>query len=266
MLDGFIRYCLATEEFRAPEALEKPPSGLGPECAVVLGGFVGVTGSSETVCGISTMSARPVAGKFCAIGAGAVAVGNMVEGPKDGVTGGLGTGGTGCGGGGGRCSTRSFSMGVELAMPEPGTRMGNSSSSRGFGIGMGPDMRPRTDWWPVLGLAVVGEAGALPNILDFMMLRSSTVADELSLRAARGKLRDGIGMCEPRTVFLSVGWGSVYVGGGGCLSEPSGITINDRPSAWSRRRLSRVGPVVPAVRACKARCGVCVKKTIPVVT
>jgi hypothetical protein len=38
-----------------------------------------------------------------------------------------------------------------MAMPEPGVRMGNSSSS-GFGIGIGPDIRPRIDdWWPVVG-------------------------------------------------------------------------------------------------------------------
>lgn len=44
--------------------------------------------------------------------------------------------------GGGRMP---LSKGVELAMAVPGFRIGNSSSSSGFGIGMGPDMRPRTD-------------------------------------------------------------------------------------------------------------------------
>lgn len=45
--------------------------------------------------------------------------------------------------GGGRRSL--LSNGVELAMEVPGFLIGNSSSSSGFGIGKGPDMRPRTD-------------------------------------------------------------------------------------------------------------------------
>lgn len=146
VLDGFIRYGLATVELRAPEPVERPPSGLGPGSPAALdGGFVGVPGSSGTVCGTSTTSARPAAGNVCATGTGIGGGGSSGFGAKDGVTGGLGAGGRDCTGCGGRCSTRSCSMGVELAMPVPGFRMGNSSSSRGFGIGIGPDMRPRTD-------------------------------------------------------------------------------------------------------------------------
>lgn len=151
-LDGFMRYGLAVVELRAPEPLERPPSGLGPDSPAALdGGFVGVPGSSGTVCGTSTTSARPAAGNVCATGTGTGTCtgigggGSSGGGAKDGVTGGLGAGGRVCGGCGGRCSTRSFSMGMELAMPVPGFRMGNSSSSRGFGMGIGPDMRPRTD-------------------------------------------------------------------------------------------------------------------------
>lgn len=166
----------------------------------------------------------------------------MRGGAKDGVTGGLGASDMACGGCGGRCSTMSFSMGVALAMPVPGFRIGNSSSSRGFGIGMGPDMRPRTDWWPVFGLAVVGEAGALPKILAFMVLRSSVVAEVLSLRAERGKARDGMGMEE--WVVVVVGRWSVDVGGDGGLSEPSGITITDLSKADTPRHASSVDPAV----------------------
>lgn len=51
--------------------------------------------------------------------------------------------------------------------------MGNSSSSMVFVLdnGIGPDiLRPRMLWWPVLGLAVVGEAG--PKTLAFFMVAS----------------------------------------------------------------------------------------------
>jgi hypothetical protein len=38
-----------------------------------------------------------------------------------------------------------------VAMPVPGTLIGNSSSSTALGIGIGPEMVPRMDLWPVFG-------------------------------------------------------------------------------------------------------------------
>jgi hypothetical protein len=58
-------------------------------------------------------------------------------------------------------------------MPVPGFLIGNSSSSIGLvlDMGIGPDiLRPRMLWWPVLGLAVLGEAG--PKTLVFFMVAS----------------------------------------------------------------------------------------------
>lgn len=199
VLDGFARCSFPTVELRAPEDLERPPSGLGPDGpgnpVALDGGFVGVLGCSGTVCGTSMMSTRPPTGNVCATGTGTDVGGGGNAGPKDEVSGEPDAGGMACGCGG-RCVTRSLSIGVELAIPVPGFRIGNSSSSRGFGMGIGPDMRPRTDWWPVLGLvaavAVVGEVGALPKNLAFMVMISSAVAEVLSFRPERGKARDGM--------------------------------------------------------------------------
>lgn len=136
-LDGLALCSLA--ELRAAETLEAALSGLGPDSPVALpgGGLVGVPGCSGTVCGICGTSANS----------------NIAPSVKDCETGGGGGGAaandtaTGEGNaagivGGGRTS---LSRGVELAMAVPGFRMGNSSSSSGFGMGIGPDMRPRTD-------------------------------------------------------------------------------------------------------------------------
>lgn len=205
VLDGFARCSFPVVELRAAEDRDRAPSGLGPggpAGPVALdGGFVGVTGCSGTVCGTSMMSTRPPTGSACATGTGSDASGGGGGGgnggAKDEVTGEPDAGGIACGCGG-RCITRSLSIGVELAIPVPGFRMGNSSSSRRFDMGMGPDMRPRTDWWPVLGLVVapavaaVGEVGALPKNLAFMVVISSVVADELIFRPERGKVRDGM--------------------------------------------------------------------------
>lgn len=136
-LEGLARCSLA--ELCVPETLETPLSGLGPEGGPVVlpGGLVGVPGCSGTVCGIcgtSTISIIALSVNVCETGGGGGggAVNETVtgEGNAAGIV------------GGGRMS---LSKGVELAMAVPGFRIGNSSSSSGFGIGMGPDMRPRTD-------------------------------------------------------------------------------------------------------------------------
>lgn len=86
-------------------------------------------------------------------------------------------------------------------------------------MGIGPEMRPRTLWWPVLGRAVVGEVGALPKILGFMV--SLTETANLFLRAARGKLREA----ADAVMSMLESTGVVEVGDcPGGLSEPSGIT------------------------------------------
>lgn len=55
--------------------------------------------------------------------------------------------------------------------------------------GMGPDiLRPRMLWWPVLGLAVVGEAG--PKTLVFFMVASLSMG-RLNLWTAREELGGG---------------------------------------------------------------------------
>lgn len=138
-----------------------------------------------------------------------------------------------------------LSKGVELAIAVPGFRMGNSSSSSGFGMGIGPEMRPRTDWWPVLGLAVVGEAGVLPKILAFIV--SSTAVLGLTLRAARGKVRKD----DEEDVSMAGMWEVEDGDGPSGLSEPSGITIKGRDGVTSpssgffagRRRAVRCGAV-----------------------
>lgn len=49
-----------------------------------------------------------------------------------------------------------------VAIPVPGLRIGNSSST-GFGIGIGPDMVPRMDW-PVMDRGVAPGAGGLADL------------------------------------------------------------------------------------------------------
>lgn len=136
-LDGLVRCSLA--ELRGPETLDAALSGLGSESPVALpGGFAGVPGCSGTVCGIcgtSTISINASSDNICETGGG----GGGGAAANDTATGEGNAGGTV---GGGRIS---LSRGVELAIAVPGFRMGNSSSSSGFGMGIGPDMRPRTD-------------------------------------------------------------------------------------------------------------------------
>lgn len=137
-LEGLARCSLA--ELCVPETLETALSGLGPEGRPVAlpGGLVGVAGCSGTVCGIcgttSTISIIALSVNVWETGGGGGgdAINETVtgEGNAAGIV------------GGGRMSP---SKGVELAMAVPGFRIGNSSSSSGFGIGIGPDMRPRTD-------------------------------------------------------------------------------------------------------------------------
>lgn len=219
VLDGLARCSLA--ELRAPpETFEAPLSGLGSDSPVALpdGLPVGVPGCSGTVCGIcetSAASSMAPSGKVSDTGGGGGGGGAATN---DTATGEGNAGGTVSGG------LRSASpKGVELATAAPGFRMGNSSSSIGLGMGMGPEMRPRTVWWPVLGLAVVESAGRLPlaKILGFIV--SSTGVAGLTLRAARGKLRTDDDKDEEVSMFVM--W-EVDIGGGrGGLSEPSGITI-----------------------------------------
>lgn len=160
LVDGLVRWYRAGELLAADAPDEAPPSGLGPDdaCGREYGCGDGEPGCSGTVCGTSTMSARIGVGVDCATGAKA-----CVTGEASACCGGCG----GCGG------TSSLSSGVALAIPVPGFLIGNSSSSMVFvlDIGMGPDiLRPRMLWWPVLGLAVVGEAG--PKTLVFFMVAS----------------------------------------------------------------------------------------------
>lgn len=171
--------CALAVELRAAEALDAPPSGLGPPLWVALEGgcCVGVDGCSRTVCGTSMTSGRPAGtGNVCA-----------TAGAKPGVTGEAGFERDCCSW---RCSASSFSMGVELAMPVPGFLMGNSSSSRGLGMGIGPEILPRMDWCPVLGLEVVGEDGGAPNILAFILALSREAVclgpDRRNLRGGKG--------------------------------------------------------------------------------
>lgn len=136
-LDGLVR-CCSLAELRAPETFETP-SGLGPvapdELSVRLP--VGVPGYSGTVggiCGTSAISIMAPSGNVCDTGGAGGGGGTNDMAIGEGIA-----GGTVCCG-----DRRSFSMGVELATAAPGFRMGNSSSSNRFGIGMGPEMRPRT--------------------------------------------------------------------------------------------------------------------------
>lgn len=137
--------------------------------------------------------------------------------------------------------------------------------------GMGPDiLRPRMLWWPVLGLAVVGEAG--PKTLAFFMVASLSMG-RLNLWTAREELGGGEALAI--LILLEVG-----IDGG--PEEPSGITINDRPtlcrrfhavrmirgrglddysysashlhrSTWSAMRASLEGPGSNAMRASRKR-------------
>lgn len=215
-LDGLVR-CWNRAELRGaePETLEARLSGLGPESPAALpGGLpVGVAGWSETLCVICATSAISIvepSGNVCDTSGGGGGGGTT----NDTATGEGNAEGTVC-----RGARSSFSIGVELATAVPGFRMGNSSSSSGFGMGIGPEMRPRTVWWPVLGRAVVGEVGALPKILGF--IASSTDTAVLTLRAVREKLRtEGVGVVS---LLLMA---EVEVGGWpGGLREPSGMTI-----------------------------------------
>lgn len=178
LVDGFVRWYRAGELLAADAPDEAPPSGLGPEdpCGCEYGCGDGEPGCSGTVCGTSTMSAR--------IGVAA----DCVTGAKACVTGEARVGIACCDG---CCGTGSLSSGVALAMPVPGFLIGNSSSSMVFVfvIGMGPDiLRPRMLWWPVLGLAVVGEAG--PKTLVFFMVAASSMG-RLNVLAAREELGGG---------------------------------------------------------------------------
>lgn len=192
VVDGFVRWYRAGELLAADAPDEAPPSGLGPAdprgCAYGCGD--GEPGCSGTVCGTSTVSARTGVAADCATGAKACVTGEArVE---------IGC----CGGCGG---TGSLSSGVALAMPVPGFLIGNSSSSMVgvFVIGMGPDiLRPRMLWWPVLGLAVVGEAG--PKTLVFFMVASLSMG-RLNLWAA-GKVFGG-GEALAVLILLEVGTG-----------------------------------------------------------
>lgn len=140
-LEGLVRWSRAELRGAEPETLEARLSGLGPDSPAALpGGLpVGVAGCSETLCGICGTSAISIvepSGNVCDTSGGGGGGGGATN---DTATGECIAGGTGC-----RGARSSFSMGVELATAVPGFRMGNSSSSSGFGMGMGPEMRPRT--------------------------------------------------------------------------------------------------------------------------
>lgn len=103
------------------------------------------------------------------------------------------------------CGTGSLSSGVTLAMPVPGFLIGNSSSSMGFElvIGMGPEiLRPRMLWWPVLGLAVVGEAG--PKTLVFFIVVSLSVG-RLNLWAAGDEFGGGEALAILMLLEIGIG-------------------------------------------------------------
>lgn len=125
-----------------------------------------------------------------------------------------------------RCMAKSFSIGVELAMPVPGFLMGNSSSSRGLGMGMGPEILPRMVWWPVLGRCVVGEAGGPPNILAFMLtLSTEAVCLGPVKRNLRGGEEDGRSSSSAVVVSVVLEMVDVGIGGGPGPDDPFGITI-----------------------------------------
>lgn len=191
LVDGFVRWYRAGELLAADAPDEAPPSGLGPDdaCGREYGCGDGEPGCSGTVCGTSTMSARIGVAADCATGAKACVTGEASA---------------GCGG---CCGTSSLSSGVALAIPVPGFLIGNSSSSMVFElvIGMGPDiLRPRMLWWPVLGLAVVGEAG--PKTLVFFMVASLSMG-RLNLWTAREKFGGG----EALAILILL---EVVIGGG----------------------------------------------------
>lgn len=232
---------LLVVELRVAETLEAPPSGLGPPPVVVPldgGGCGGVDGCSRTVCGTSTP------GNDCCCCCWATAAG-----AKPGVTGEEGMDWWCC------CSWRwaahSSSMGVALAMPVPGLRMGNSSSSRELDMGMGPEMRPRMVWWPVRGLCDVvvvvvgGEAGGgPPKILAFMLTLST---EAVCLGPDKRNLRGGLWS----VVVLAVVSG-VVGGSGPGPDDPFGITINlwEEASPGSKRRVSII-TIISSSQPCR---------------
>lgn len=194
LVEGFVRWYRAGELLAADAAEEAPPSGLGPDdaCGWVYGCGDGEPGCSGTVCGTSTVSARSGVATDCATG------------EKVCVTGEARAGTVCCDA---CCGTGSLSSGVALAIPVPGFLIGNSSSSMGFVlvIGMGPDiLRPRMLWWPVLGLAVVGDAG--PKTLVFFIVVSVSVG-RLNLWTAR----DGFGGGEALAILMLL---EIDIGGG----------------------------------------------------
>lgn len=206
-VDGFVRWYRAGELLAADAPEEAAPSGLGPDdppgCEYGCGD--GEPGCSGTVCGTSTMSARVGAVADCATGEKACVTGEARVGIAccDGC-----------------CGTGSLSSGVALAMPVPGFLIGNSSSSMVFVMGMGPDiLRPLILWWPVLGLAVVGEAG--PKTFVFFMVASLSTCAKLDLWTAREGLNGG----EVVAILVVLDTG---INGG--PEEPWGITITDRPT------------------------------------
>lgn len=177
---------------------------------------MGVEGCSRTVCGTSTISTRPAAiGKVCA-----------TAGAKPGIIGEAGVEADCCSW---RCMAKSLSIGVELAMPVPGFLMGNSSSSTGLGIGMGPEILPRMVWWPVLGLAVVGEDGGPPNSFAFILPWSTEVVglclggpDRRNWRGGEGEEEWSAAVVVVVVVVLEVNDDSSGPG----PDDPSGIAID----------------------------------------
>lgn len=194
LVEGFVRWYRAGELLAADAAEEAPPSGLGPDdpCGCVYGCGDGEPGCSGTVCGTSTVSARTGVAADCATGEKVCVTGEArVEIACC----------DGC------CGTGSLSSGVALAMPVPGFLIGNSSSSMGFVLvrGMGLDiLRPRMLWWPVLGLAVVGEA--CPKTLVFFMVASLS-KDRLNLWTAREEFGGGEALAILILLEMCIGGG-----------------------------------------------------------